>query len=92
MSQAEIEALLTLIGLVTFGAFGLTAYKWRLQAKGILGGGRSTERLAESVTELREQMAAMREDIVELHERVDFAERVISHGDRQQALPGEGSP
>jgi len=38
------------------------------------------DRLAEQVAALRDQLLATREEMGELHERVDFAERMLARG------------
>jgi hypothetical protein len=54
-------------------------------------GGEDLERLAEGVSNLREDVRQLREEYVELYERVDFAERVLTKGKVEggpEALPG----
>jgi hypothetical protein len=48
-------------------------------------------KLAEAVESLHEQTAIMREEFQELHERLDFAERVLSQArqDRRLAEPAD---
>lgn len=44
------------------------------------GGGRDVEQLAQQVEALREQLGATRDEVLELHERVEFAERLLARG------------
>ncbi|NIM49899.1 MAG: hypothetical protein GTN62_06390 [Gemmatimonadales bacterium] len=45
--------------------------------------GEKVERLADAVDGLYEQMGEMRDSIAELHERVDFAERLLTKGNQR---------
>ena len=40
--------------------------------------GRDNERLAETMQQLQDEVGSMREDVAELHERVDFTERILA--------------
>ena len=42
------------------------------------------DRLAEQVAALRDQLLATREEMGELHERVDFAERMLARGQTER--------
>ena len=49
------------------------------------------ERLADVVDGLHEEVRALREEHVELSERMDFAERLLSSGKPGKALGGQAS-
>ena len=85
-----IYPLLRLAALVSVGVFtvmGMKAwYRHRERRSNQIGAG-DFERLAEAVESLHEQTAILREEFQELHERIDFAERVLSHGRQERRLP-----
>ena len=65
---------------------GSTLIGWRLWLRSKtermnLAGRDDIERLAEAVDGLHERMQFMQDEIGELHERVDFAERLLTKGD-----------
>ncbi len=50
------------------------------------------ERLADAVRELHDEIGSMREEFAELHERVDFTERVLSEVRARNAIePGDST-
>ena len=49
-----------------------------------LGGRGDVERLTEAIESLHEQTQFLQEEIGELHERVDFAERLLTKGDEAE--------
>ena len=50
------------------------------------------ERLTEVVQQLYDQVGSMREDLDELHERVDFTERMLSEVKSRNAIgPGDST-
>lgn len=55
-------------------------------AEGIAGAG-TVERLEESVERLTEELTALRGDVVDLAERVDFSERMLVELRERHALP-----
>lgn len=44
------------------------------------GGGQDTERLALQIDAVREQLGATRDEVMELYERLEFAERLLVRG------------
>ena len=51
------------------------------------------ERLAEAVEQLQDEVRLMREEFTDLHERVDFTERILSDGSARNAIrPPESTP
>ncbi len=50
------------------------------------------ERLTEAVQQLYDQVGSMREDLDELHERLDFTERMLSEVKSRNAIgPGDST-
>ena len=74
------------------GFFGLMGLKtWsnlQLKMRETPDGG--SARLTETVQELQDEVASMREEIAELHERADFTERLLSDVRSSNAIgPGD---
>ncbi len=83
MPYAAIEALGVITAMALLGGFGLAGMKmimsYRLQRlRATAPGGRDVERLTGEVEELSEQLELARQEIADLHERVDFTERVLA--------------
>jgi hypothetical protein len=57
-------------------------------ARRLHGRGAPDPELAGEVAELREQVAALRRDLEETQERVDFAERLLSQRPPAAGIPG----
>jgi hypothetical protein len=54
--------------------------------------GGDNERLAEAVHQLHDEVGSMREDMAELHERMDFTERMLSEVRSRNAIgPGNSA-
>jgi hypothetical protein len=82
-----IAALIAIFGLGTFSLIGLRMFLAHKAKRLELGSGRSdTGRLEDLVEELRSEVQLLRGDVGELHERVDFAERLLARGQ------GDGHP
>lgn len=79
MPTSQVEILASLIGFLGGGTFLLIGLRmfFAYRARRV-GGGEGTKELAETVSELRDDMRALREEMLDLHERVDFTERVIA--------------
>ncbi|UCF41241.1 MAG: hypothetical protein JSW43_02600 [Gemmatimonadota bacterium] len=80
----EEVAILILVGML--GGFSLTGLSMILKARGRRHGEVSreqVERLTDAVETLHDQMYQMRDSVAELHERVDFAERLLTKGEGQ---------
>ena len=73
------------------GLLGLkiwTSYKLRMRETP----GGDNERLAEAVHQLHDEVGSIREDMAELHERMDFTERVLSEVRSKNAIgPGDST-
>jgi len=83
MPPAIVEAIAPLLGLVTVGVFVLAGLRTYLayKAKRLeLGAGGEPSNIEALVEDLRNEVQALRGDIAELHERVDFAERLLTRG------------
>jgi hypothetical protein len=90
------EELFVLVALFGFGTFTLIGMRmWltaRIQSRRQLPQ-EAFERLAESVDRLHEDMRLVRDEVTELQERVDFAERVLTRGDPSGSLrQGKSAP
>jgi hypothetical protein len=76
------------------GIMILVGMKMRLSAKVQLQQGSKSEeveRLADAVDGLHEEVRMLREEHAELHERMDFAERILSTGKPRKALGEQAS-
>ena len=85
MSSAEVEALAMVLILLGFGTFTLVGLKmWfgyrvkRLEATA--GSSEPVERLAADLDEMRDHVLAMRDEMTDLSERMEFAERMLTKG------------
>ncbi len=54
--------------------------------------GGDNERLTEAVRQLHDEVGSMREEVAELHERVDFTERMLSEVRSRDAIGPGDSP
>jgi hypothetical protein len=88
MTPSNIELLITVVGALAGGAMGLGAIKIVVSAwvrkRELAAGGGELEKLVESVEALRSETAYMREqlgaEISDVHERLEFAERMLTRG------------
>jgi hypothetical protein len=81
------EALYPLIALISVGTFTLIGMRMWLNARieRLRGGSREeVERLSEAVERLYHATQLMREELGELQERMDFAERLLTRGDARE--------
>ena len=91
----EPHAILVFIPLLgVLGASALLGFKmWsnhQLKMREAPGG--DTERLVEAMHQLHDEVGSMREDIAELEERLDFAERMLSEVRSKNAIgPGDST-
>ena len=87
-----IAPLIALLGLGTFSLIGLRmflGYKARRLELGAGGTGQGDGRIENLVEELRNEVQLLRGDVSELHERMDFTERVLTRGQDAAAPPGK---
>ena len=79
--------------LAVTGTFVLIGFKgWanhQLRMRETSGG--DNERLTEAVQQLHDEVSSMREEFAELHERVDFHERMLSEVRSRNAIGPGGS-
>ncbi len=79
--------------LAVTGTFVLIGFKgWAnhlLRMRQATGG--DNEHLTEAVQRLTDEVSSMREDVAELHERVDFNERILSEVRSRNAIGPGGS-
>jgi predicted negative regulator of RcsB-dependent stress response len=80
--------------LAVLGFFGLVGLKtWsahQLKMRETLGG--DSERLFEAVQQLQDEVGSMREDIAEIHERMEFTERMLTEVRSKNAIgPGDST-
>jgi len=91
VSTAEFELLTALVGLLGFGTFGLIGLRmflnYRVRRLTANAGGDEVRRLAETVEELQRDLADTRADLTDVHERMDFAERLLTKARDEGRLP-----
>ena len=80
--------------IAIIGFFGLMGLKtWsnhKLKMREIPGG--DNERLTEAVQQLHDEFGSMQEELAEIHERVDFTERMLSEVRSKNAIgPGDST-
>ncbi len=89
MPPEILEFIAPLTIITTIGTLFLIGMKMRLSAKVQLQEGSKSEdveRLADAVDGLHEEVRMLREEYTELHERMDFAERMLSSGKPRKAF------
>ena len=94
MPPQIIDVIPAVMVLTTLGTIFLIGMKMRLSAKVQLQQGSKSEdveRLADAVDGLHEEVRMLREEYTELHERMDFAERMLSTGKPPKALGEQAS-
>ncbi len=94
MPPQIIDVIPAVMVLTTLGTIFLVGMKMRLSAKLQLQKGSKSEdveRLADAVDGLHEEVRMLREEYTELHERMDFAERMLSTGQPRKALGEQAS-
>ena len=95
-----VEAIPPLIALMSIGTMVLIGMKMRLTARLHASSNQDrdqkdreeVERLGEVVDGLHDQLRLMRDEFSELHERVDFAERLLSRGEIRPVEHGVPTP
>jgi len=81
MPVAVLESIAPLVALFGLGTFTLIGMRMWLKAKSdrlSSPGRKETEQLIDAVESLQDQVQLLREEYGELHERVDFAERLLA--------------
>ena len=95
-----VEAIAPLIAIMSVGTMVLICMKMRLTARLNSSSNENraekdreeVERLGEAVDNLHDQVRLMRDEFSELHERVDFAERLLSRGEIRPMEHGVPTP
>ncbi len=95
-----VEAIAPLIALMSIGTMVLIGMKMRLTARLHSSSNQNrgqkdreeVERLGEAVDNLHDQLRSMQDEFSELHERVDFAERLLSRGEIRPVEHGVPTP
>ncbi len=82
MDPAMFEGLMAVSAMLGIGTFVLIGMKMRFDHKAKMlqqpKGAEEVERLADAMDSMYEQTRALREDIGELQERLDFHERLLT--------------
>ena len=92
----DVESILAIVFIFGGGSMFLLAISpvGRAIAARIQGGGRvsddQVERLEAGQQAVLDEMEALRHDVVEMQERLDFAERMLAQQREKGALPAEG--
>jgi hypothetical protein len=92
----DVEGILAIVFIFGGGSLFLLAISpvGRAIAARIQGSGRSSdeqvERLEASHQAVLEELEGLRTDLVEMQERLDFAERMLARQRERGALPAEG--
>ncbi len=100
MPPQLIEALGAVLAITSVGTMVLIGMKMRLTARLHESGNQNrvakdreeVERLTDTVDALHEQVRVMRDEFTDLHERVDFAERLLSRGKISPSEPAVPTP
>jgi len=92
MDPGVIGVFIPILGIL--GGFGLVGLKiWtnhKLKMRETPDG--DSERLTEAVQQLHDEFGSMREEVAELHERMDFTERILSEARSRNAIgPGDST-
>ena len=92
MESWQIMSLIEMVIIAgsVLGGLGMVTYAW-VKRRPSLGKGDVT-RLTESVETLRESVDGMRADLVDVSDRLDFAERVLSRVADGAAADGRQLP
>jgi len=83
MPPEVVDAIAPLIALGGLGVFSLIGLRMLLAyrtRRAELGAGGHDTRLEEMVDALRDEVQLLRGEVGELHERVDFTERLLARG------------
>lgn len=90
MPHAVVELIAALVGTAMLGGFTLAGLRMWLRYRearlGLERGGAAAG-MADAVEDLRDQVVALRSEVADLHERIDFAERLLTRG---RGEPGTG--
>lgn len=90
MDPDFVSAMVFLVAFGSFSLVGLRMFlKYRLERLKGGGGGAETKRLEEAVGQLRDEVYLLRNDLGDMHERIEFTERLMARGSQPpDRLPG----
>ena len=93
--NGAIEAIAAITAITSVGIFVLVGLKMRfshlVRMREIPAA--ENERLTEAVEQLQDEVRSMRGEFADLHERVDFTERILAEGRTRNAIgPRESTP
>jgi hypothetical protein len=77
----DLAPLLALVGLGTFGLIGMRMWLRHKIERSRLAGSEEVDKLVDVIDRLHDQIQVVREDLGDLQERIDFAERMLTRGD-----------
>ena len=83
MPPHVLDAIAPLIATFALGGFTLAGLKmyWSYKTRRLeIEGGGSSRKADEALEDVRAEVQALRADLGELHERMDFAERLLTRG------------
>ena len=100
MPPELLEVLAPVVVILSIGTMVLVGMKMRLTARLHESSNQNrvekdrdeVDRLTEAVDALHEQVRMMRDEFTDLHERVDFAERLLSRGEISPSEPAGPTP
>ncbi len=85
MPPEIVEAIAPLMAMLGIGTFILIGLKMRLTAKlAQQKDPEALERMADTIDRLMDQSHGMREEIIELQERIDFHERLLTQPKKEK--------
>jgi hypothetical protein len=91
MPPNVVDAIAPLIGLGGLGVFSLIGLRMLLSYKArrleLTSGHRDASGVEDLVEDLRSEVQLLRGEVGELHERVDFAERLLARGSGDEPSP-----
>ena len=100
MPPELIEVFAPVVVILSIGTMVLVGMKMRLTARmhessnrnRVEKDGEEVERLTDAIDTLHEQVRLMRDEFTDLHDRVDFAERLLSRGEIRSSEPVVPTP
>lgn len=79
----DIAPLMALLGVGTFTLLGMRMWLKHKIERQRLAGSEDVDRMVDAIDRLHDQIQTMRDEMGELQERVDFAERLLARGEVQ---------
>ena len=90
MPPDVIEGIMAITAMLSLGGFTLIGLRMFLryrEARLRIGQGGDTEQLTQALEGLQEQIFSLRGEVTDLHERIDFAERLLTRGGQDVGGP-----